>query len=202
MRRRLLVAVLATGLVVSGAVPLLADASAPGGSFRDDDGNIHEGFIEAIAAAGITLGCNPPMNDRFCPDGSVTRGQMAAFLVRALELPVAKGDYFSDDGGSVFEADINRLAASGITRGCNPPGNDPSLAVRWPRSWSVATATPTAVAVIVSPMTTAHSSNPTSKHWQAQGSRLGVTHPTTPDTVQPIGCDATRWPVSWPELKG
>jgi hypothetical protein len=31
------------------------------------------------------LGCNPPVNDRFCPAQSVTRGQMAAFLNRALE---------------------------------------------------------------------------------------------------------------------
>jgi len=60
--------------------------SAPGGSFVDDDGNIHEGNIEAIAAEGITKGCNPLTNDRYCPDSSVTREQMAAFLVRALEL--------------------------------------------------------------------------------------------------------------------
>jgi hypothetical protein len=40
--------------------------------------------IESLAAAGITQGCNPPLNDRFCPDKSVTRGQMAAFLARAL----------------------------------------------------------------------------------------------------------------------
>jgi hypothetical protein len=36
-----------------------------------------------LAAAGVTNGCNPPSNDRFCPDSYVTRGQMAAFLVRA-----------------------------------------------------------------------------------------------------------------------
>src|SRR5690606_27257983 len=33
-------------------------------------------------------------------------------------------DYFSDDADSVFQADINALAESGITRGCNPPDND------------------------------------------------------------------------------
>ena len=41
--------------------------------------------IERIAQAGITLGCNPPTNDRFCPDDTVTRGQMAAFLSRMLD---------------------------------------------------------------------------------------------------------------------
>ncbi len=56
------------------------------GSFNDDDGNPHESAIESIAEAGITKGCNPPANDRFCPDGVVTRGQIAAFLVRAIDL--------------------------------------------------------------------------------------------------------------------
>jgi hypothetical protein len=37
-----------------------------------------------LASAGITRGCNPPANDRFCPKDRVTREQMAAFLHRAL----------------------------------------------------------------------------------------------------------------------
>jgi hypothetical protein len=95
----------------------------PGGTFSDDNGNIHEPAIEAIAAEGITKGCNPPVNTMYCPDGTVTRGQMAAFLNRALHLPATSKDYFTDDDDSVFEGDINRLAASGITKGCNPPTN-------------------------------------------------------------------------------
>jgi hypothetical protein len=93
------------------------------GRFRDDDLSIHASAIEAIAAAGITRGCNPPINDRYCPDNSVTRGQMAAFLVRSLELRDRLENPFSDDDDSIFEADIERLAAAGITRGCNPPAN-------------------------------------------------------------------------------
>ncbi len=96
----------------------------PGGTFVDDNGNVHEGFIEAIAARNITRGCNPPANDRYCPTRSVTRGQMAAFLNRALTLPDTNRDFFDDDNGSPFEGDINRLAAAGITLGCNPPAND------------------------------------------------------------------------------
>jgi hypothetical protein len=38
-----------------------------------------------MAQAGITQGCNPPANTRFCPDNPVTRGQMAGFLRRAIE---------------------------------------------------------------------------------------------------------------------
>ena len=92
-------------------------------TFADDNGNIHEANIEFIAAAGVTQGCNPPANTNFCPSGTVTRGQMAAFLARALELPTTTQDFFGDDDSSVFEADINRLAAAGITAGCNPPAN-------------------------------------------------------------------------------
>jgi len=99
-------------------------ALLPGGTFVDDNGSIHEADIEAIAAAGITRGCNPPTNDRYCPDASVTRGEMAAFVVRALDLPGSSSDFFNDDAGSIFEADINSLATAGITRGCNPPTND------------------------------------------------------------------------------
>ena len=80
--------------------------------------------IEWLAAAAITRGCNPPSNDRYCPDDNVTRGQMAAFLVRALDLPPGPGGTFTDDNDSVFEADIEALAAADITRGCNPPSND------------------------------------------------------------------------------
>ena len=41
--------------------------------------------IEEMAVRGITLGCaaNPPL---YCPTSSVTRAQMAAFLVRAFNL--------------------------------------------------------------------------------------------------------------------
>jgi len=65
--------------------------------------------------SGITSGCSATL---FCPLASVTRGQMAAFLDRALHLPATTTDYFTDDNGSMFEASINRLAAAGITSGC------------------------------------------------------------------------------------
>jgi lysophospholipase L1-like esterase len=93
--------------------------------FADDDGSVFESAITSLAAAGITRGCNPPINDQFCPNANVTRGQMAAFLVRALGLSDdGGGNRFVDDDGSVFETDIAKLAAAGITKGCNPPTND------------------------------------------------------------------------------
>lgn len=99
-------------------------ALPPGGSFIDDDGNVHEANIEAIAAASITLGCNPPANDEFCPSETVTRGEMAAFLSRAMQLSVRAENPFTDDDGSGFEAAIEKMAAAEITLGCNPPAND------------------------------------------------------------------------------
>jgi len=122
-RGNLTVLVVFVALMAAAALP--AAAVDPGGSFVDDDGNVHESAIEAVAAAGITRGCNPPDNDRYCPSDPVTRGQMAAFLVRALDAEGAiEGDRFVDDDDSVFEADIERLAAAGVARGCNPPAND------------------------------------------------------------------------------
>lgn len=101
----------------------VALALAPGGTFTDDDGSIHEADIEAIAAEDVTRGCNPPFNDRFCPTGAVPRGAFAAFLTRAMSLPAATRDWFVDDNGHLFESEINALAEAGITKGCNPPAN-------------------------------------------------------------------------------
>jgi hypothetical protein len=99
-------------------------SAAAGGAFGDDDDSVFETDIEWLAAAGITRGCNPPANDRYCPDSPVTRGQMAAFLVRAMGYSDdGGGDLFTDDDDSVFESDIDKLAVAGVTRGCNPPEN-------------------------------------------------------------------------------
>ncbi len=90
--RTLSVSAVVAVLLVVMVVPAGA-ALPPGGTFTDDNGNIHEGYIEAIAAEGITKGCNPPFNDQYCPTGYVTRGQMAAFIVRTLGL--------TDEGGAI-----------------------------------------------------------------------------------------------------
>lgn len=52
-------------------------------SFDDvpDDNTFHED-IEAIAEAGVTIGCDPPENTEYCPDDFVTREQMSAFMNR------------------------------------------------------------------------------------------------------------------------
>lgn len=113
---------LAGGAVARGLEPESTSELPPGGSFVDDDGRSQEGYIEALAATGVTRGCNPPANDRFCPSNLVTRGQVASFLVRALGLPPAEvADQFVDDDDSPHAADIDALVAAGITRGCGAP---------------------------------------------------------------------------------
>lgn len=90
--------------------------------FADTRGHLFEANIAALARAGITQGCNPPTNTRFCPDRPVTRAQMAAFLDRALDLPAGTAT-FADTRGSIYEDNISALARAGITMGCNPPTN-------------------------------------------------------------------------------
>ena len=96
-----------------------------GDIFDDDDGSTFENDIDKLATAGVTKGCNPPTNNHYCPNDFVTRGQMAAFIVRALGYTDnGGGDIFDDDDGSTFENDIDKLATAGVTKGCNPPTNN------------------------------------------------------------------------------
>ncbi len=100
-------------------------AGAGSDLFVDDDGNTFDTDIDRLATAGVTLGCNPPTNDRYCPNDPVTRAQMASFLVRALGYTAGAGsDLFVDDDGNTHELDIDRLGTAGVTKGCNPPTND------------------------------------------------------------------------------
>ena len=98
----------------------------PGDPFSDDDGHALEAEIASLAASGITSGCSATS---FCPDRSVTRAEMAAFLVRGYDLVAASGIPFSDAGGHYFEAEIASLAASGITSGCSATSFCPDRSV-------------------------------------------------------------------------
>src|SRR5690606_12307369 len=107
-RREEPVSLLAIALVVLNAT---AGATTPeSGAGFSDVGPYHlfAEEIDWLAASGITRGCNPPRNDRFCPDDYVTRGQMAAFLTRALELEPADHT-FTDTAGHVFADDVAAL---------------------------------------------------------------------------------------------
>jgi hypothetical protein len=88
---------------------------AAGVTFTDTCTNGFRTEITWLSALGITSGCAAGL---FCPDDALTRAQMATFLATALKLPASPVDYFDDDGGSIHEASINRLAHAGIASGC------------------------------------------------------------------------------------
>ena len=128
VRRDQMASFLARLLYVSG-VPFRVDA--PDG-FPDDDGSPHEPFINALAELGVIGGL---ADGRFGPAGTVTRGQMATFLARAMSHVTGaalanSADYFADDSGNVHEPNINKLAEAAIAGGAVDGRYRASAAVR------------------------------------------------------------------------
>ena len=93
---------------------------ATGGNRFTDVSGTHSDAINALAEAGITLGCNAD-GTLYCPDALVSRAQMASFLAAALHLTPIPGDVFIDVSG-VHEPNINAINGAGITLGCDTVG--------------------------------------------------------------------------------
>jgi len=77
-------------------------------------------WIKQLAAEGITSGCGPGV---YCPDTTVTRAQMAIFLLKAKHgssyaPPPATGDFSDVPIGYWADKWIEQLAAEGVTSGC------------------------------------------------------------------------------------
>ena len=111
------------GLIVVGLlfIAVLAPVAvyAAGGTFTDDDTSVFEADIEWMASTGITFGCNPPTNDNYCPDKSVTRGQMAAFRHRLADNQVVDAGKLGGEDPAYYESvvfanDIVGLATSSL----------------------------------------------------------------------------------------
>jgi hypothetical protein len=109
--------ILPFAFVASLFVVAAPPTAASDGAFTDTATSPFRVEIDWMARSGISNGCG---DGRFCPTALVTRGEMASFLSRALELAPSGTDAFGDDSGSLHEDAINRLAASGLTRGCAP----------------------------------------------------------------------------------
>lgn len=89
--------------------------------FGDVSGT-HAGNINAIAKAGVTLGCNAD-GTLYCPDEFVTRAQMGSFLARAFALTGSGGNAFADVvAGSTHAGNIDALRVAGVTLGCDANG--------------------------------------------------------------------------------
>ena len=99
------------------------DGDDPGGvgvsRFADvDAGEWWVPHVERLAELGITAGCaTGPL--RFCPSETVTRDQMASFLVRAFGLGEGSSSGFVDVEDNVHASNIDVLAAVGVTAGCS-----------------------------------------------------------------------------------
>ncbi|HEY3204016.1 MAG TPA: M12 family metallo-peptidase [Thermoanaerobaculia bacterium] len=94
---------------------------ATGGVFGDvQPGDFAADWIEELASLGISSGCG---GGNFCPGSTVTRKQMAPFLLKALygsgHVPPAASSVFSDvSNGDPFEPWIMELYNLGVTGGC------------------------------------------------------------------------------------
>lgn len=87
------------------------------GIFRDDDYSVHEPDIDRLFLAGVTNGCS--LNDEFCPERDITRGEMAAFIARALGLTAMSGEpAYTDVGDHYFRDEIDKIQTAGIGFGC------------------------------------------------------------------------------------
>jgi hypothetical protein len=95
-------------------------------------------WVEQLYRDGVTWGCAlSPL--RFCPDNSLTRAEVAVFLLRARHgksylPPPATGRVFADVPASHWAAAwIERLYAEGLTAGCgvNPRSYCPEGRVSW-----------------------------------------------------------------------
>jgi hypothetical protein len=86
--------------------------------FADDNGSPHEANINRLAEAGIVGGRT---DGTYGPNDTVSRGQMATFLVRAFQFvgPALSStrDWFPDDNGSTHEANTNKAAEAGFAAG-------------------------------------------------------------------------------------
>jgi hypothetical protein len=70
-------------MVAAFALFLVPVAAIAAGGFTDvDDDSVFLADIQWMKDNGVTKGCNPPTNDRFCPSSNVTREQMSAFMHR------------------------------------------------------------------------------------------------------------------------
>ena len=120
----------------AGAFVPPCQAAVPTGSFIDvDPASVHAADIDCVADAGITVGVG---EGRFDPTGTVTRWQMALFLVRTAQhlgvsVPSSTAP-FGDLTGLSDEAvsAIGSLAAMGITTGTSATEYSPGDPVtRW-----------------------------------------------------------------------
>lgn len=91
-------------------VPVFTDVPAAHPFFK---------YIQKLRELNVTLGCT---DTEFCPDAHVTRGQMAAFIIRAVHgqtFPFTPQPYFTDvPAGHPYFTFVQKMKDFGFTSGC------------------------------------------------------------------------------------
>lgn len=116
-----------TSTTQTPTVPTVPDPPAPALPFLDIADDVHRPSIVLVAEEGIAAG----FPDRtFRPGLAVTRGQMATFLARALDLRNGPtGPAFNDIAGDVHADAVRAIAREGITTGFGDGSFRPGLPV-------------------------------------------------------------------------
>ncbi len=111
-------------------------ATVPGAFFADfldvRHAHLFHDSIEIVFRHGITVGCG---GGKYCPNDSVSRQQMAVFLLKAMHgstytPPPCQGAFIDVPCPSLFADWIEQLAAEGITGGCGGGNYCPTAPVR------------------------------------------------------------------------
>ncbi|MPZ54094.1 MAG: hypothetical protein GEU79_15415 [Acidimicrobiia bacterium] len=100
--------------------------------FTDVDPN--DWYYQAVRWAyqrGITTGCNPPQNTRFCPGRDVQRAEAAVMLWISNNRPAGGSEPFTDvDPGDWWYGPVRWLYRNDITSGCSPTRYCPTATIR------------------------------------------------------------------------
>jgi hypothetical protein len=87
--------------------------------FDDDEGHPAEKAVNALAEAGVTSGCGDRV---FCPDRSLTRGEMSSLITAAMRWALPANTYpYEDLDLSPYGRSTKTLARRGALEPCNPP---------------------------------------------------------------------------------
>ncbi len=100
--------------------------SNPRDRFTDDNGNVHEGAINALAELGVI---HRSTDGRFAPNAPLRRDQMASYLVRTQEVllgALPQGSVpFADLAGNQHAGNIAKAYTAGLTKGAASTTYDP-----------------------------------------------------------------------------
>lgn len=97
---------------------------SPGKTFDDISAHVNQPAIEALASRGIITGYN---DTTFGPEDTMTRAQFATIVVRALGLPLAATDNFTDvPAGAWYASYVGTAYTYGIVNGTSATTFNPN----------------------------------------------------------------------------